>query len=128
MKAGGKEEAARLLSLAERDLDAFEALIAVPCIHISIIGFHAQQYVEKVMKAALVARGAVFHRTHNLMTLAQLLKEHGETLPVDEELLKKLNPFAVVMRYTDIEIVFEQIDAQKIVSAFENWANEKFGT
>ncbi|MFA7241530.1 MAG: HEPN domain-containing protein [Sulfuricellaceae bacterium] len=69
------DEAKELLELAERDRLAFEALVASKDIHISMPLFHAQQYVEKVMKAMLVTQGAIFRRTHDLLELAELLQQ-----------------------------------------------------
>ncbi|HEX5527332.1 MAG TPA: HEPN domain-containing protein [Solirubrobacterales bacterium] len=34
-----------------------------------VLGFHAQQAVEKMMKAVLALNGVTFERTHNLMYL-----------------------------------------------------------
>jgi len=43
------------------------------------IGFHAQQAVEKCLKAVLILHEIEFRKTHNLDELVDLLKEH--TLP-----------------------------------------------
>jgi len=50
------EEAQRMLRLADRDLKAFNALREAAGVHISSTCFHAQQAVEKCLKAVL------FHR------------------------------------------------------------------
>ena len=52
------EEAWRSLRLADRDIKAFDILAGQPEAHISIVGFHAQQAAEKLLKAAITAAGA----------------------------------------------------------------------
>jgi hypothetical protein len=50
------DEAWRSLRLADRDITAFHILRSDPAAHVSIINFHAQQAVEKSLKAVLVTR------------------------------------------------------------------------
>ena len=50
------DEAQRLLRLAERDYETFSILRAHPHAKLAPTCFHAQQAVEKAMKAALRAR------------------------------------------------------------------------
>jgi HEPN domain-containing protein len=38
-----------------------------------VMGFHAQQACEKLIKAVLVMHGVVFERTHDLAALAAIL-------------------------------------------------------
>ena len=92
------EEARRLLRLAMRDEDTFELLLPLPTAPLSAIGFHAQQAVEKSLKAACVLRGLEIRRTHDLAALAQALLDDGATLPMPPD---DFNPFAVQYRYDD---------------------------
>ena len=64
-----------------------------------VIGFHAQQAVEKSLKAVLSGAGQVYPRTHNLVMLAQLLDEARIPMPPDAEEFGALTPFGVVLRY-----------------------------
>ncbi len=48
-----------LLQKAEEDATAVREFAANPAIADSIIGFHAQQAVEKWLKAVIAARGAL---------------------------------------------------------------------
>ena len=61
-------------------------------------GFHAQQAVEKLIKALLSQLGIAFDYTHNVNKLAQQLEEAGENLPAVAVALSELNKFAVVYR------------------------------
>ena len=92
------EEVAMLLRLADQDRLAFLTLCANPDIEMRVVGFHAQQAVEKFLKAVLVARGKVFAPTHDLTKLAQALDTTGAALPVATDALKRLNPYAVAFR------------------------------
>ena len=55
------EEAAMLFRIASQDRRAFLNLNADAEMGLRIVCFHAQQAVEKLLKAALVNRGIIFH-------------------------------------------------------------------
>jgi HEPN domain-containing protein len=63
------EPAARLLTLARRDLRAAEILGGQPDVGDGIVGFHAQQATEKALKAWLTILGIPYPRTHDLSLL-----------------------------------------------------------
>jgi HEPN domain-containing protein len=65
----------------------------------SVLGFHAQQAVEKLMKALISARSVKFELTHDLMRLSTALKGLGEALPGTPIPLSDLNDFAIDYRY-----------------------------
>ena len=120
------EEAWRSLRLADRDIQAFDALKANPQVHISMICFHAQQAVEKSLKAVLFSRRIEFKRVHDLVKLARLLSERGIVLPVPEGQLRHLNPFAVTFRYDDIEIELTSLsNVVSVVADVRRWAKEQ---
>ena len=64
-----------------------------------IIGFHAQQAVEKALKAVLAAAGVQFPRTHNIAMLLALLQQNGIQAPDQDVFLERLTPFGVAARY-----------------------------
>jgi HEPN domain-containing protein len=120
------EEAWRSLRLADRDITAFTILKQEPEAHASVVNFHAQQAVEKSLKAVLYAQEIVFERTHDLVKLAQLLADHDVTLPVSSDQLRLLNPFAVTFRYDDLEIdLILAEDADTLVTEVRRWAEEQ---
>ena len=83
------EEAWRALRPADRDIKVFDILVEEPEAHLSIVLFHAQQAVEKSLKAVLFSRQIQFRHTHNLTELAQLLRQEGVETPVADDLLEQ---------------------------------------
>ena len=117
------EEAWRGLRLADRDIKVFDILMEEPEAHLSIVLFHAQQAVEKSLKAVLFSRQIEFRRTHNLTELAQLLRQEGVETPVADDLLERLNPFAVTFRYDDMDIeLMTPEDVVGLVVEVRKWA------
>jgi len=80
----------------------------------SILSFHAQQAIEKLMKALLAARSLPFELTHNLTRLETALRAAGETLPATPIALSDLNDFAVVYRY-DLLFQFSAPDQADLI-------------
>lgn len=95
------DEARRFLSLASDDLAAFRTLAATPHIRLAIAIFHAQQSIEKSLKAVLFAEEIEFRRTHDLYELADRIEQAGVALPCSADELGLLNPYAVDFRYDD---------------------------
>lgn len=122
------ELARALLRKAADDLYVVERLAADVNAPNWVLGFHAQQAVEKALKAVLSFHRVEFPRTHNLSMLLALLRRAGLPLPSHEEALGDLIPFGVAMRY---EIEFDedelQIDRQWALQAASRtirWADE----
>ena len=67
-----------------------------------IIGFHAQQAVEKWLKAVMASLDLPQQRTHDIDQLSRVLEEHGVELPVPRSRLAELTDFAVPLRYEDL--------------------------
>ena len=86
-------EAQALLRTATRDWKTVEVLLRHPDSPVTSVCFHAQQYLEKVIKAVLVSNGVIFRRTHDLGELADLLDQQGIALPMPKDQLTRLNPF-----------------------------------
>jgi HEPN domain-containing protein len=93
------EEARRLLKLARDDHAAFLALAALPHIRPAVALFHAQQAMEKSLKAVLLAKGLTSRKTHDLYELVDTLAQTGIDLPFDTDALTRLSPYAVEFRY-----------------------------
>lgn len=117
------DSARRFLALAERDIKAFEVLKKSPEVHSETVFFHAQQAIEKIFKPILIAHNIVPSRTHDLEALAYAVVEIPIKLPIDMPNLIKLNPFAVILRYEDMQIeVISREEASNIINEMHKWA------
>jgi HEPN domain-containing protein len=67
-----------------------------------IFGFHAQQAVEKAIKAVLTHREVKYPYTHNLSELQRLLARSGSELPETPLEPWKLTDFATIIRYEPV--------------------------
>jgi len=89
---------ARLLALAREDL-AVARLIERAGLSPVALGFHAQQTVEKSLKAVLAAREGSFPFTHDIEALIELCEGAGLELPADVQGAEALSPYAGATRY-----------------------------
>ena len=99
-----------LLVKATEDEMAFGA----PNLSDSILGFHAQQAVEKLIKALLAQLNVDFEKTHDLERLQTALAALGESLPPKPIPLDQLSDFAVVYRY-DLLFQFDPPDFTQLI-------------
>lgn len=74
------EYAELLLCRANGDLQASRVLIDDADIDDNIVGFHAQQAVEKAMKVVLVLADADLPLTHDLKSLMRRIRERAQSL------------------------------------------------
>jgi HEPN domain-containing protein len=98
------DRALGLLALAREDEQAASVLDAAG-MGDGPVGFHYQQAAEKLLKALLAARDVDFPKTHDLVRLLRLARAEGYEVPVVEEDLAQLAPFAVTLRYEERETV-----------------------
>lgn len=93
------EHAVMMLRLAESDLKALRNMGDTDCFDDAIWGFHAQQSVEKLLKAWLSLLGESYPRTHDLRVLMRQLETVGVS-GIDRHLgLVDLADYAVQFRY-----------------------------
>ncbi len=109
----GKEEVAdRWLAKAYTDLRVAEKLLELgedPW----VIVFHAQQAVEKALKAYLVLRDKHFGKTHNLARLIDLCSEVDQGFKRLYEIsVDELYPLSIEARYpdTDTEVTVKEAE------------------
>lgn len=88
-----------LLALAREDLAAAEALDRAERVSDAPVGFHAQQAVEKALKAAIASRDRDFPFNHDLGLLMQLCQDAGLELPAGLTDADRLTPYAAAVRY-----------------------------
>ena len=97
--------AEEILEAARRDLRALRAMNDPEAFSDEIFGFHAQQSVEKALKAWLAFLEQRFPKTHDLKQLIDLLGEGG-VLTAGMDDFVDLNAFAVQYRYESLYSVF----------------------
>ena len=88
-----------LISRAAEDEAAARELLPVDRVTDAIIAFHAQQAVEKVLKAVLAWRDVEFPFTHDLRALEEQCASNGIVVPSELENLDLLTPYAARVRY-----------------------------
>lgn len=120
--------AAILLGLARQDVLAYRKLIDDPEIGDALLGFHAQQAVEKALKAVLSHAGMVHRRTHDIAELLDLLADAGLPAPPHADLLDELNPYAVEMRYGLVQPAgLDRLATLDRLNAVPAWAGQLIG-
>jgi HEPN domain-containing protein len=90
----------------------------------SILGFHAQQAIEKWLKAVLADKGIDFEYTHDLRRLIELVEELGINFPFITGEVVMYTEFAVPLRYEDL-LDAEPLDrgaAVSLIGEVEAWA------
>jgi len=106
-----------LLHKAAQDEAAVARLMPDADLDDELVGFHAQQAVEKSLKAWLAHLGIDYPRIHSLETLVELLNAHGHELPADITDVSELTPFATVFRYEELpySTSFDRAEALRLV-------------
>ncbi|HUU57213.1 MAG TPA: HEPN domain-containing protein [bacterium] len=118
------EVAAALLSKAKMDYGAMVAMRGQVAKLGPVIGFHAQQAVEKAVKAVMVTKGLRLKRTHDVAALWNELIAAGIEPPALQTAPEVLTRFAVEGRYVelleepDVESVGEELflDVERVLT------------
>lgn len=113
------------LTKADQDRLAVRALMSHAEISGELIGFHAQQSVEKLLKAVLCYREIDFPHVHNLAVLMDLLGYQGLDMPAELREALWLTPYAVEYRYDyhdSSDPPFDSEQAARCVDSVRAWA------
>ena len=114
-----------LFSKAAEDQKAMGLLAGDAGISDTTIGFHAQQAVEKYLKALLCHLRVSYERTHDLVLLLDALTDAGHPPPAEIERCKYLQPYAVRFRYDNVPATSAMpLDRQRLereVEAIRRW-------
>lgn len=112
-----------LAGKAAGDEAALESLAENPKVPDDVVGFHAQQAVEKRVKSVLAAHAVEFERTHNIAYLLRLLADHGLAPPPNAADLSALTPWATDFRYEDSAgRALDRGRTRELVQAVRDWA------
>ncbi len=121
---------ARLLLLkGKQDQYVMNRLLEDPDAPDEAIGFHAQQAVEKMIKAVLAHRAIEYRRTHQLEELAAILDDLGISYPPELSEAVALTPFAVEFRYDLLPVhdttvpAFDHQSVKRCVERISDWAS-----
>ncbi len=105
-----------LIRKVSRDMDIADA----------IVGFHAQQAVEKLIKAVLAARGVAFMTSHALSYLIGLVEANEIEAPDELAEADVLSPWAVEFRYEGEEPPpLDRSAALALVGQVRTWAENE---
>jgi HEPN domain-containing protein len=120
----GRDLARVLLQRATDDITLVRRVADDMEIADAIVGFHAQQAVEKSIKAVLAARDIEYGKTHQLNYLVGQLTENGLDLPSSVIEADELSPWAVEFRYeTNPEPSLDRIATLRLIEDIWRWAN-----
>jgi HEPN domain-containing protein len=100
------------LRLAKADL-AIAQMVNDERIAAEILVFHAQQAIEKALKALLVQRQVEFPKTHSIGMLLNLCKGAGYDVPDDLGETATMTVYAVAARYPGIELDIDANDTRE---------------
>lgn len=116
--------AARFVRKARSDEIALDKLADDPDVPDDVIGFHAQQALEKLLKAALAHAGVAPPRIHDLGELLTLLGDAGLSPPVSVSDVRALVPWAVDFRYDDVlEDRLDRDSSREAVEKMRTWVD-----
>jgi hypothetical protein len=122
-KRSQQDLAVLLQRKAAGDEAALGALSREAAVPDEILGFHAQQAVEKLLKAALASLDRDFPRTHDLGILTALLEDAGRPLPEPLGLAEELTLWAVEFRYeSSLDRALDRREVVRLVAAVRDWA------
>ncbi len=116
------EEAGRLLVAARADLRAAKLLATDADQANEVIGFHAQQAVEKAIKSVLVVSGVEIPYTHDLGFLLDLASEQAVRTPESVAQADWLTPWAVAARYGASAASLNRAGAVTVAGEAVDWA------
>lgn len=123
-----RELALLLIRKAVGDESVIDKLLDDPDVPDDMLGFHAQQAVEKRLKAVLAFNEIDYERTHSIGYLTSLLEHHGIDPPGGREQIEELTPWAVAARYEDrFEEVLDRSTVPGLLSVLRDWSERRLG-
>lgn len=122
----GDDHAQLLMEKAAGDEKILFRLIDEDDIPDDGLGFHAQQAVEKMIKAVLAHNEVSYERTHNIAYLLNLLDEADIPKPDRATDLPNLSPWAAELRYSRRpEDVPDRPEMRSLVEGTKAWAESQ---
>ncbi len=111
-----RENAETLLAKADEDLFVLRAFVTEARATDGVWGFHAQQAVEKALKAWLSAHEVNYPFTHQISDLFSLCQEHGFELNESYLELIDLTSYAMELRYGGMGPETDSLDRPRLLT------------
>lgn len=120
------EFAALLARKATEDAVALREFAANVDIADTVLGFHAQQAIEKWLKAVLARNTVDFEYTHDLRHLVALIEGARIDFPFNTPAVVRLTEYAVPLRYDELldAVPLDRGAAVKLVAEVGDWASD----
>ncbi|MBW4056012.1 MAG: HEPN domain-containing protein [Proteobacteria bacterium] len=119
----GVDQARQMVVMAAKDIKAMKSLLSPESADDEIFGFHAQQAVEKTLKAWITVAGGSYGFVHDIHVLLLSLREQGCDIRRFKGLLL-LNVYAVRFRYEPLDMPTSTLDRSemlgKVVELYEH--------
>jgi len=112
------DHAENMLSMASLDLTALKGMLNPDIFAENIFGFHAQQAIEKSLKAWISALGGTYTFIHDIEELIENLQSMNCDVS-GLQIYADYNPFAVQFRYTDYGFAEEPLDRQDTIDKIQ---------
>jgi HEPN domain-containing protein len=121
--ASEQDLAEQLLRRADEDAAGAKGMLPIDEVADVLVCFHAQQAVEKALKAVLAAHGVEFAHRHDLRVLIGQCENAGVRLPGELVEVDLLSPYAAELRYDDDTVhAVERETASRWATAAVQWA------
>lgn len=111
---------------ARSDATAAREFAGNPEITDEILGFHAQQAIEKWLKAIIAGRGESFEHTHDLRRLVRVAAHDLGKAPFDVDAVIALTQYSAPLRYEDL-LDAEPLDREATIGLMDKvgkWAED----
>lgn len=89
------------IAKADEDWWVVQVMTAQPSYPASLVCYHCQQYVEKLLKALLTAHGIESPRSHDLRRLIEMTSPYVSELAILSDRADLLTSYAAQSRYPD---------------------------
>lgn len=114
MAKSDKDHALQMLEMAKKDHQALTHMLDAESFSEEIFGFHAQQSIEKALKAWIANQGLEYPKSHDVSALIMILEDHGEDLSKFSN-LEDYTVFAVQYRYEAYDETEELLDRREVI-------------
>lgn len=94
----------------------------------AIVGFHAQQAVEKFAKSVLTAHGVEYAKRHDLDYLIDLVQKQGIAAPEQLSASETLSAWAVESRYDEAMPTLDRSAVLAFLPPLRAWAEQEIQT